>query len=240
MGTRNRQATVHGATGAAALVLATLLAGCNPTRPAAPAAATLPVTYAGTLTCASCTGIAYRITLQLDGSYWYSQQYLGQKDGDGPVFREIGRVVESAGALELHGTRDMVERWQRDGDALRRLDAPGTPVGAPLPGLLSRQPAVDASFGPVRVRGMFRYMAAVASFESCEAGVRYGVDGGDGFATLELEYSRSRHAPGAPMLVAFTATLEPKPADAAGSPTWVRVDAFERTAPGARCGGSAR
>jgi copper homeostasis protein (lipoprotein) len=198
----------------------------------------LPVTFRGVLPCADCEGIEYTITLRADGTYWRSRRYLGVAAGGEDTALDLGRwslggVPER---IELRAGREEPELWSRQGESeLHKLDRQGRPIESSLPYSIDRLATVLEQFGPVSVRGLFRYQADAAVIESCESGARYPVVGGEGYLALERAYLASRPAPGAELLVTMTARLVPKPAAEEGWPTRMEVVALERIVPDARC-----
>jgi copper homeostasis protein (lipoprotein) len=198
----------------------------------------LPATFRGVLPCADCEGIEHTLTLRPDGSYWQSLRYLGVASDSGDTSLEIGRwsIDSTPERLELRGESEAAELWRRQGEgALRKLDHEGNPIKSSLSYTIHRLPAALEEFGPVRVRGVFRYQADAAVLESCASGARYTVQGGEGYLALERAYLESRPAPGAEMLVTMTARLVPKPAGEEGWPTRMEVVALERMTTATRC-----
>lgn len=239
---------------ASLLVLAVALAACERAAPpatVAPAEPTvapsfaslaLPATFQGVLPCADCEGIEHTLTLRPDGSYWYGLRYLGQLERDAGALRDVGRwvVAGTPERLELRHGRRPVAAWALvDAATLRKLAGDGGPIVSELDHAIRRLPTPHSTFGEVRMRGLFRYMADAASFESCETGTRLAVVGGPAYLELERAYLAASVPGGEPRLAVFSGALDEKPADEEGMPVRVAVTRFESVSDRAACPESA-
>jgi len=100
--------------------------------------APFPATFEGTLPCADCPGINYRLTLAQDGSYTLHQRYEGRATDR----NENGRWVymQTAGRIELQASNGSSEFFRvATIDRLEKLDQSGQPIDSKLDYALTRQ-----------------------------------------------------------------------------------------------------
>lgn len=104
--------------------------------------APFPAVFEGTLPCADCPGIHYRLTLAQDGTYTLHRRYEGR-----PTDRnENGRWVymQTVGRIELQGSNGSSEFFRvATIDRLEKLDQSGQPIDSKLNYALIRQTGID-------------------------------------------------------------------------------------------------
>ena len=201
--------------------------------PARPPALPAPESYTGTLPCADCPGIRVTLNLLADGSYVSRMEYLDRKN----ILVEIGEFVIEGGRLVLHGTGDATELYRVvDAQTVRKLDAQGREIESKLNVDLKKDPEFRLIQDPLRLSGMFAYMADAASVNLCQTGQRLPVLAEADSHALEREYTAKRPSSGAPLLAAFTGHFVERPnADGGRTGIAVVVDRFEKVSPGDSC-----
>lgn len=114
--------------------------------PASSSAFALPATFAGVLPCAGCTGIAYTVTMQADGSYRLRRTYLGTAASQVKPMAEAGRwTADHQGkliALMSSTATPLFFRLTAEG-ALRQLDDQGQPFKSSANHDLRRTAKID-------------------------------------------------------------------------------------------------
>jgi len=144
-----------------------------------------------------------------------------------------------AGTIELRGGGDAPVRFSmQSSGALRLLDTQGLPIESSLNHELARQADIDRLSGPIRLRGMYRYLADAASLTECITGKRWPVLIEGAHLALERAYLAQRIQPGSLLLVALTASFvwrEPEPG--LRPREMLRVEEFEGLWPGETCAG---
>jgi heat shock protein HslJ/uncharacterized lipoprotein NlpE involved in copper resistance len=106
-----------------------------------------------------------------------------------PDSYDLGRWASDAdGSVLLRGGRDAPMRLgSAVGDGLQLLDTRGKPIRE-----LKRQAEVDRLNGPMRLRGMYFYMADAAILDECLTGRRWPVQIDGGHLALERAYLAHR------------------------------------------------
>ncbi len=195
-----------------------------------------PVSYSGTLPCADCPGIDYRLNLFADHSYYLQMHY--QESGDASTFYQLGQWTQQDDQLTLLSDEPQQTAFHiENNNTLNLLDQQLQPINSPLNYQLQR----DASFQPVypakQFHGMYRYMADSGIFEECLTGQRWFVaQEADNRAleTLYLEYADDANNA---LLAEVTGSLESRPNSDTGvmQPTLI-VSQAEHIWPGESCG----
>lgn len=211
-----------------ALLAALLLtAGCATDRaatadvedaPAAPdpsdlvAGLELPATFAGTLPCADCPGIRYRLNLWPDGVFHLQREYLEKDFTDDDIGR--WRKDPARNAILLYGGREMPLQFSVEGPrSLRQLDVSGRPIESDLPYELASSGALERLDLQLPMRGMFTYMADAPRFEECLTGRSYPVAMEGPYIELERAYlAADKPAPGAPIMAVLEGAITERPA----------------------------
>jgi copper homeostasis protein (lipoprotein) len=143
------------------------------------------VTYAGTWPCGSCAQRQVSLSLFAEHSF---RMRLRDLDAQGVVVAEqfdLGRwIQDGSGRLLLRGGREAPQRFDLQADgSLRGFDAQAQPLLG-----LKRQPVVDRIEGPMRMRGLYFYLADAASFSECLSGRRWPVQIEGAHLDLERAY----------------------------------------------------
>lgn len=199
--------------------------------------------YAGVLPCADCAGQELVITLYGDGSFRMRTRYLGVSAGRQDTFHDLGRWGrDDAGRLVLQGGHE-APMWfaPASGGALRLLDLQGRPIVSTLNDTLQRQAEVAHLGGPMRLRGLYKYLADAALFTECRTGRRWPVLIEGEHLALERAYLAHRAQGGGEwVLASLTGAFvmrEPEP----GMPPreFIRVEAFDKLWPRETCAADA-
>jgi heat shock protein HslJ len=222
-----------------------IFAGCgasSPPPPAAPAPASAlaAVTYAGDIPCADCPGQRLVVTLFPDGTFRLRRTYLGVVAEDDRSTYELGRyarALDDGRRLVLRGGNEGPREFELIPPArLRMLDRAGRPIESTLPYELSRQTQVDPIEGPMRLRGMYAYMADAASIDECLTGRRYPVTLEGDHLAVERAYLALQREPGQRVLVSFEGRFELREPEPGLPPRdHVVVERFERFWPTEKC-----
>ncbi len=107
----------------------------------------LPATFAGTMPCADCPGIRYRLELKQDHSFTSSMTYEDRNAS----FEDVGtwELANDGGVLVLHGGHNSTSKFKLvDSDTLRQLDGDGNEIQSKLNYDLKRSTTSAASEGP--------------------------------------------------------------------------------------------
>ncbi len=189
-------------------------AGCAADRSAPPAATggassnpaaeppklALPASFTGTLPCADCEGIDYRLDLFEDRSFFLRTTYLGRSPGE---FDDVGSFDWSSDgrALIAQGGREAPLRFSiSSADEIRLLDQSGLPIESSLNYSLRRASGLAPLEPRLNLRGMYRYMADAGLFDECSTGRRLPVAMEADNAALERAYLEQRPEPLAPVM----------------------------------------
>src|SRR5690554_3104376 len=195
-----------------------------------------PVSYSGTLPCADCPGIDYRLNLFADHSYYLQMHY--RDSGDVSTFYQLGQWLQQDNQLRLlsDDPQQMAFRIETD-DTIHLLDQQFQPIDSQLNYQLQRKATFQAVYPAMPFRGMYRYMTDSGIFTECLTGQRWFVaQEADNRAleTLYLDYAdESNNA----LLAEVTGSLESRPNSDTGvmQPTLI-VSQAEHIWPGESCG----
>jgi copper homeostasis protein (lipoprotein) len=222
------------------MLLSALIGGCArepaPSRPGPDLVGQEAVTYQGDIPCADCPGQSLTLTLFTDRTFRLRHTYLGRDE----TFYDLGRwgrAQDGGNRLRLAGGTEAQHRFAILGaDTLRMLDSEGREIRSTSNYDLKQLPLLDPVAGPMRLRGMYVYMADAATFNECLTGKRFPVLSGKDSPALERAYLAARSAPGS-----FVATIiegrfvhhAPEP----GAPVreHIVVERFDRILPGETC-----
>lgn len=172
----------------------------------------LPATFTGTLPCADCPGIRYRLNLWPDGVFHLHREWLEREGFESDLGR--WRKDPARDAILLYGTREMPLQFEVLGPrTLRQLDIMGRPVESRLPYELESDGALDFLELELRLRGVFTYLADAPRFEVCHTGRSYPVAMEGSYIELERAYlAADKPAPGAPLLAIVEGRITERPA----------------------------
>jgi copper homeostasis protein (lipoprotein) len=193
-----------------------------------------PRSWSGVIPCADCEGIRLTIDLYPDQSFALRQEYLGKNRS----FSDLGRwSVEETGTLTLRGGTEAPQFFRVvDPETLRKLDGEGREIESKLNYDVKRDPEFRPVDEPVRVLGLYRYMADAGRITLCLTARDLPVASAGENAALEKAYGEKRSAPGEPLLVAVAGHLADRPGmEGKGTELAFVVDTFEKALPGEPC-----
>ncbi|KHN51296.1 copper homeostasis protein [Pectobacterium fontis] len=156
--------------------------------------------YRGILPCADCEGIDASLFLEKDGTFILHKQYKTTQPGE-TVFSYYGQWRRTADKLVLTERSGEKHYFRPIDKGLELLDEQGGPINTSLPHQLTatEQPLPET---PMLMKGMYRYMADVATFSDCATGKTFVMEGG---AELERQYFRVRSTAGEAVLLLLPA-----------------------------------
>lgn len=169
-----------------------------------------PVSYSGTLPCADCPGIDYRLNLFADKSYYLQLHY--QDSGDNATFYQLGQWQQQPGQLRLlsDSPQQTAFKIERDGN-ISLLDQEYTLINSPLNYELQRESDFQPVYPAMQFHGMYSYMADSGVFTECLTGQRWLVAQEADNAALESLYLEYAEIPNQPLLVEVTGYMESRP-----------------------------
>jgi len=169
----------------------------------------LPVSYSGTLPCADCPGIDYRLNLFADQSYYLQLHY--QDSGDNSTLYQLGQWRQQTGQLRLlsDDPQQTAFEMEKDGD-LRLLDQEYVSINSSLNYHLQRDAEFQAVYPDSQFHGMYSYMADSGIFKECLTGQRWFVAQEVDNAALESLYLEYIDETNQPILVELTGYMEPR------------------------------
>ena len=94
-----------------------------------------PVSFAGTIPCASCPGMHMTLTLMPDHTFRLRQTYVGAKDGEDDTFHDLGRwaLTNEGRMLALFGGTEAPQRFAlKSPEALNMPTSEGEPIRSEL------------------------------------------------------------------------------------------------------------
>jgi copper homeostasis protein (lipoprotein) len=222
------------ATGPAAAPGAT--GGMSTPRSADPPKLALPASFTGTLPCADCEGIDYRLDLFEDRTFFLRTTYRGRTPGE---FDDVGSFDWSSDrrALIAQGGREAPLRFSiESADELRLLDLSGQPVDSKLNYTLRRASGLAPLEPRLNLRGLYRYMADAGLFDECSTGRRLPVAMEGDNAALERAYLQQRPEPLAPVMALVEGRIAMRmPMEGPGPVPMLVPERFLRLAPGESC-----
>jgi copper homeostasis protein (lipoprotein) len=208
-----------------------------PGRSTLPAGTEISGSFEGTLPCADCPGIVYRVDLFPDQVYYLRTRYLEETDG---TFDEIGTwVLASDGkTLSLEGGREapLYFAWTDGGRELEKLDLEGKPIESSV----SHRLAGIADPAPLEprlsMRGMFSYMADSPVFEECLTRRKLPVAMEADYVALERAYREGRAEPGQALLAKVEGRIVERVNMEGPSRSMLVVERFLGLSPEESCG----
>ncbi|MER0046661.1 envelope stress response activation lipoprotein NlpE [Pectobacterium odoriferum] len=156
--------------------------------------------YRGVLPCVDCGGIDTSLFLEKDGTFVLREQYQTTREGNN-TFASYGQWRRTADKLVLTDSAGEKRYFRPVDNSLEMLDQQGLPINSSLPRQLTatEQPLPNT---PMLMKGIYRYMADVATFSDCATGKTFIME--DNVA-LERQYFRVRTSAGEPVLLVLTA-----------------------------------
>ena len=201
----------------------------------------LPATFAGELPCADCSGQRLVLTLFEDHTFRLRRTYIGVKDGRDQDFYNLGRwtfTANNGNQLVLRsGTKSVDQFRVLSSDRLRMLDQAGNDIRSELNYDIERQAEIDPVSGPMRLRGLYAYMADAATFDECLTGRRFPVSIEAAHIDLERAYTAmAKDNPGTPLLATVTGRFVERQSDpSAAAREHLVIEKFDRFWPGETC-----
>lgn len=196
----------------------------------------LPISYSGTLPCADCPGIDYRLNLFADNSYYLQLHY--QDSGDNSTFYQLGQWQQHTGQLRLLSDEPQQTAFQIEKDgSIRLLDQEYGPINSLLNYQLQRDPEFQAVYPATQFHGMYRYKADSGTFIECLTRQHWYVAPEADNAALESLYLEYADEPNQSLLVEVNGFLESRihPHTGEIEPTLIVTDANDIW-PGETCG----
>jgi copper homeostasis protein (lipoprotein) len=193
----------------------------------------LPATFAGTLPCADCDGIAYHLDLFPDQSWQLRREWLGKPEAT--VRDELGRwhADPSRDAIVLAGGSEApILIDVKAPDRIRFRDIQGNPIDSDLYELTAA-PLAETDLS-LFMSGMLTYMADAAVFEECLTGRVYPVAIEGAWIDLERAYLAAVEG-GTPLRATLEGTISLRPAMEGPDRRTVTVDRFVGVFPGETC-----
>ncbi|MCU0975167.1 MAG: META domain-containing protein [Steroidobacteraceae bacterium] len=205
-------------------------------RSAGPVPLTLPASFTGTLPCADCEGVDYRLDLFEDRSFFLRTTYRGRTPGD---FDDVGSFDWSSDrrALIAQGGREAPLRFSiESADEIRLLDVSGQPIDSKLNYSLRRASGLAPLEPRLNLRGLYRYMADAGLFDECSTGRRMPVAMEADNAALERAYGEQRPEPLAPVMALVEGRIAMRmPMEGPGPVPTLVPERFLRLMPGESC-----
>jgi copper homeostasis protein (lipoprotein) len=205
-------------------------------RSGAPGRLSLPASFTGTLPCADCEGIDYRLDLFEDRSFFLRTTYRGRTPGE---FDDVGSFDWSSDgrALIAQGGREAPLRFSiESADEIRLLDLSGQPIDSKLNYALRRTAGLAPLEPRLNLRGLYRYMADAGLFEECSTGRRLPVAMEADNAALERAYALQRREPLEPVMALVEGRIAMRmPMEGPGPVAMLVPERFLRLAPGESC-----
>jgi copper homeostasis protein (lipoprotein) len=206
--------------------------------PAAARTRAVAGSFVGTLPCADCEGIEYRLDLFEDGAFYRRMTYL--EKGDDTLTYDIGSWSLGAdrSTIGLFSEDREPEQWKVvDRSTLRKLDREAHTIESDLNYDLVRTEGLEPFEPRLAMRGMYMYMADAAMFRECLTGRRLPVAMEAASIDVERAYLDTPHPPGAEVLVSVVGRLAQRPPmEGDGTVEMLVVDEFEGIWPGETCG----
>jgi len=195
-----------------------------------------PVSYSGTLPCADCPGINYRLNLFADHSYYLQLHYL--ESGDNSTFYQLGQWQQHTDQLRLLSDDPQQTAFQIEKDGnIRLLDQEYVSINTSLNYELQRDDTFQAVYPVMQFHGMYSYMADSGIFSECLTGQRWFVAQEADNAALESLYLEYAEETNQALLVEATGYIEPRANSDTGvmQPTLIVTQADDIW-PGETCG----
>jgi copper homeostasis protein (lipoprotein) len=192
--------------------------------------------FEGTLPCADCPGIVYRVDLFPDGLFYLRLTYLEREGGP---YDDIGTYQLDGATLVLKGGREasVYFRWADGGRALVKLDTAGRPIESKHNHTLARIENPSPVEPRLELRGRFTYVADAPVFEECVTRRKFPVAMEKDYLALERAYAEKRGEPGQAILAAVAGRIVHRVNMEGPARPMLVVERFVELRPGETCGG---
>lgn len=213
----------------------------NPESESAPSVPA-PATFTGRIPCADCYHPYITLNFRLDGLYQLRKTNVKGKARDS--IAEIGRwQYDPLENRIILGEKDgaLKSMTLLDNDTLRLLDVEDKENPAKQNYDLHKADTLDPFTDPVRMRGMYSYLAGTGTFTECQSGVRFFVAPEQDNLRLEHSYNTTPRGQGESLLVLVEGSLVPRPKiKGSGEEELLVVERFHGIFPDQDCSGDRR
>jgi len=201
-----------------------------------------PATFTGRIPGTDCDHIVLTLNFRPDGLYQLRQvKFTGEARSS---VAEIGHwKYDSTENLIVLGRKrgSLKTLTLLDNDTLRLLDIEGEKIPSKTNYELHRADTFDSFADPVRMRGMYSYVADTGTFIDCQNGVRFLVAKEKDNAKLEHSYNNTPHGQGEALLVTVEGSLQSRPKmEGRGEQEMLVVERFLKINPKQDCAGISR
>lgn len=195
------------------------------------------VTYSGTIPCADCRSRNLTVTLFDNKTFRLKRVSIGVQGGGNKIEYDLGKWSRKGNRLVLNNG----ERWPLQfryvtENQIRMLDQRGNEIVSKLDYSLKKTPFVDILSGPMKLNGMFFYMADAFTFRECKTGKTYPLVFQSPDASVEKQYLALRPGAGKPVLATLKGRfVMQKPEPGASPREHIVVQKFKSFWPGGTC-----
>lgn len=185
------------------------LAGCQSEENTASfdwrAAVDFPASFSGTLPCADCPGIDYRLNLFADQSFFLRTDYLDREPGR---FFQLGRwQLHNENTLVLLSDQQNFRFAINGENNLLLLNQQGQIIDSEHNYQLSKDVRFKPVYPQLMMHGLYRANDEQPTFEECLSGQRWSVATTPDHETLQKRYDELRQAAGEALLISAQAEL---------------------------------
>lgn len=186
------------------------IAGCQPQDEAESsldwrAAMDFPASFTGTLPCADCPGIDYRLNVFADQSFFLQTDYRDRQPGR---FYQLGRwQLHEQDTLVLLSEQQNYRFAINDADRLTLLNQQGQIIDSDHNYQLQKNSRFKAIYPQLAMRGLYRSNADGSFFNECLTGQRWPVTTDADYPNLEKRYSEMQQQADEALLITANAAL---------------------------------
>ena len=221
------------------LLILVVISGCGVkiTEPDIEPPSPANITYSGTIPCADCRSRNLTVTLFDDKTFRLKRVSIGVQGGGNKIEYDLGRWSRKGSRLVL----DNGEKWPLQfrylsEKEIRMLDQRGNEIVSKLDYSLRKKPFVDILAGPMKLNGMFLYMADAFTFKECKTGKSYPLVFQSPDVSVEKQYLALRPGAGKPVLATLKgAFVMRKPEPGAAPREHIVVQKINRFWPEGTC-----
>lgn len=190
----------------------------------------LPASFAGTLPCADCPGIDYRLNLFADQSFFLQTDYLDREPG---LFYQLGRwQLHTENTLVLLSDQQNYRFAIDDADSLTLLNQQGQAIDSEYNHQLNRDGRFRPVYPQLTMRGLYRSDENGSFFDECLSGQRWPVAASAEHELLQNRYLELTPTAGEALLITTEATLF---ADSDTETAALKIDHFTGIWPAETC-----